>query len=134
LSRPRLGRSILGTHLDTLSFEGLISACLCVSHAPYARLLVQGRITLKKDLLETRLQEVAASVREAGEHLTESLQPYVRPANLQRLNDTMNYFGNPEVSRTLTLATRFARTISRGCCLTGVCCVRRAVIGRSIRC
>jgi hypothetical protein len=85
-------------------------------------LFVQGRITLKKDLLETRLQEVAASVREAGEHLTESLQPYVRPANLQRLNDTMNYFGNPEVSRTLTLAT-----IPRERCLTGVCCGDRSV-------
>ncbi len=58
-------------------------------------------------------------VRQAGEHLTESLQPYVRyatrhdpsdeswptltslnlsrPANIQRINDTVAYFGNPEV-------------------------------------
>jgi hypothetical protein len=80
---------------------------------------IQGRITLKKDLLTTRLEEVAMLVRQAGEHLTESLQPYVRyatrhdpsdeswptltslnlsrPANIQRINDTVAYFGNPEV-------------------------------------
>lgn len=67
----------------------------CRDHVSAVRF--SGRITLKKDLLETRLEEVAMLVRQAGEHLTESLQPYVRPANIQRINDTVAYFGNPEV-------------------------------------
>lgn len=84
-------------------------------------------------------------VRQAGEHLTESLQPYVRyatrhdpsdeswptltslnlsrPANIQRINDTVAYFGNPEVPHR-THHTRTARGTIMTTALTRdyVCC------------
>jgi len=66
-----------------------------------------NKITLKKDLLQDKLDEVAKLVRQSGDSLAESLVNHMRPSNIQRICDLMAYFGNPEVLMRVLLDASF---------------------------